>query len=56
RHCSHCPDTELSANHIFGSPAVLRAWQSVCLFFAEELYSHKIVQIAKTVLYTHGFI
>ncbi|GBM94304.1 hypothetical protein AVEN_39993-1 [Araneus ventricosus] len=54
--CSHCPDTELSPNLIFNSLAILRAWQGVCLSPAEELYSDKIVEIAKTVLYTLRFI
>ncbi|GBM27598.1 hypothetical protein AVEN_35260-1 [Araneus ventricosus] len=49
---SHCPDTELSPNHIFDCPAILRAGQGVC-FSPEE--SDEIVQIAKTALYTHGF-
>ncbi|GBO37760.1 hypothetical protein AVEN_116360-1, partial [Araneus ventricosus] len=56
RMCSHCPETELSLGHIFDCPAVLRAWQGVCFSPAVELYSDKIVQIAKSVLYIHGFI
>ncbi|GBM23455.1 hypothetical protein AVEN_181571-1 [Araneus ventricosus] len=48
--------TELFPNHIFDCPAILRAWQAVCSSPKEELYSDKIVQIAKAVLYTHGFI
>ncbi|GBN82966.1 hypothetical protein AVEN_179765-1 [Araneus ventricosus] len=35
--CSHCPDTELSPNHIFDCPAILRAWQGVCFSPAEEV-------------------
>ncbi|GBM70201.1 hypothetical protein AVEN_20505-1 [Araneus ventricosus] len=41
---SQCPDTELSPNHIFDCPAILRTWQGVCFSPAEELYSDKIGQ------------
>ncbi|GBL75312.1 hypothetical protein AVEN_194529-1 [Araneus ventricosus] len=41
--CSPCPDTELSPNHIFDCPTILRVWQGVYFSPAEELYSYKIV-------------
>ncbi|GBM87446.1 hypothetical protein AVEN_52823-1 [Araneus ventricosus] len=53
---SHCLDTELSPSHVFDSPVILRVWQSVCFSPAEELYSDKIVQIAKTALYTFFYL
>ncbi|GBL66359.1 hypothetical protein AVEN_67198-1 [Araneus ventricosus] len=43
--------TELSPDCIFDYPVILRACQGVCFSPERELYSDKIVRIAKTVRY-----
>jgi len=57
RSCPHCMDTGLSADHIFGCPAILAKLFRIHLNPPYHLlYSTEVIDVAKTVLDTFGQI